>query len=132
MAMSGSDDEKLNKLGAPKYKLDLIMYQRSADSVLGVPFNITSYAMLLQMMAKVTGHAPGNFYYLTGDTHIYKNHFDAVQEQINRKPLINSTRFIINPKIKTLLDLERAKPNDFRVFNYQNLGNLNHETPMAV
>lgn len=132
MSMAGTSEEKLNSMNAPTHKLDLVMYQRSADSVLGVPFNITSYGMLLHMVAQITGYAPGTLHYITGDTHIYMNHMDAVQEQLQRRPVVSSTRFLINPSISTLKDLERSSPKDFRVFNYNNHGPLNHPTLMAV
>jgi thymidylate synthase len=131
-AMNGSDEEKLNDLDAPKYRLDLVMYQRSVDSILGAPYNITSYGMMLHMMARMIGIVPGVLHYVTGDTHIYNNHFDAVQEQIKRTPVRENVRFIMKPSLETLKDFERAIPADFRVFNYQNLGPLNHPTPMAV
>jgi thymidylate synthase len=67
-------------------KLNLQLYQRSADMFLGVPFNIASYALLTLVVAKVTNLAPGEFVHTFGDAHIYSNHFDQVQAQIERKP----------------------------------------------
>lgn len=67
-------------------RLSLQLYQRSADTFLGVPFNIASYALLLQMMAQVTGFQPGEFIHTTGDTHLYLNHIEQARLQLTREP----------------------------------------------
>lgn len=124
--------EHLDDLGAPKHSLNLIMYQRSADYMLGSPFNIASYGMMINMMARMTGTSPGSLHYLTGDTHLYTNHLNAAREQLRRTPMGECPRLLMDPRLQTLEDFEKAKPENFRIFNYHNRGKLNHETPMAL
>ena len=70
----------------PKYYLDLQLYQRSCDTFLGVPFNVASGALLLHIISKIVGMEPGKFVWVGGDTHIYENHLEAVEEQLSRTP----------------------------------------------
>ena len=96
-------------------KLSLQLYQRSADIFLGVPFNIASYALLLQMMAQVTGLKAGDFVHTLGDAHIYTNHLDQVKLQLTREPLKLPT-MNINPDLK---DIFSFKYSDFELINYE-------------
>ncbi len=96
-------------------KLSLQLYQRSADLFLGVPFNISSYALLLMMVAQVTGLQPGEFIHTLGDTHIYLNHIEQVKLQLTRKPYPLPT-MQLNPDVKDIRDFTI---DDFSLENYQ-------------
>ena len=95
-------------------KLSLQLYQRSADTFLGVPFNIASYALLLQMMAQVSGLEPGDFIPTTGDTHLYLNHLDQARLQLTRTPR-PLPKMRINPDVKNLFDFHYE---DFQLEGY--------------
>lgn len=95
-------------------RLSLQLYQRSADTFLGVPFNIASYALLLQMMAQVTGLKAGDFVHTTGDTHIYLNHIEQAKLQLTRTPR-PLPKMVLNPDVKNLFDF---RYEDFELQDY--------------
>ena len=107
-------------------KLSCQLYQRSADIFLGVPFNIASYALLVLMMAKVTGLKPGEFVHTLGDAHLYLNHLDQVDEQLKRQPF-PLPKMSITKDIKNVLDIEYE---DFSLEDYVSHPHIS--APIAV
>ena len=101
-------------------KLSCMLYQRSCDMFLGVPFNIASYALLTMMVAQVCNLELGEFVHTLGDTHIYHNHFEQVREQLSRKPL-PLPQMKLNPAVT---DINDFKYEDFELLNYQCHGKL--------
>lgn len=99
-------------------KLSCMLYQRSCDMFLGVPFNIASYALLTMMIAQVCGLEVGEFVHTLGDTHIYHNHFDQVKEQLTHTPL-KLPVMKINPDVK---DINDFKFEDFELVGYESYG----------
>ena len=95
-------------------RLSLQLYQRSADTFLGMPFNIASYALLLLMTAQVTGLTAGDFVYTTGDTHLYLNHLEQARLQLTRTPR-NLPHMRLNPDVKSLFDF---RFEDFELEGY--------------
>ena len=101
-------------------RLSLQLYQRSADSFLGIPFNIASYALLLQMIAQVTGLEAGEFIHTTGDTHLYLNHLEQAKLQLTREPH-PLPKMKINPDVK---DIFNFKYEDFELIGYDPLPHI--------
>jgi thymidylate synthase len=104
-------------------KLSLQLYQRSADTFLGVPFNIASYALLTMMMAQVCGLQPGDFIHTTGDTHLYLNHLEQAKEQLQRTPRA-LPKMVINPNVTSIFDF---KYDDFTLEGYDPLPHIKAE-----
>ena len=108
-------------------KLSCILYQRSADVFLGVPFNIASYALLTQMVAQVTGLQLGEFVHVLGDTHIYTNHLEQVNLQLARASAGPMPKIVINPDVR---DLDGFVFEDFELQNYNHHPAI--KAPVAV
>jgi thymidylate synthase len=109
--------------------LNLQLYQRSADTFLGVPFNIASYSTLLMLIAKITGYTPGTFVHTLWDAHIYQNHYDQVKLQLSRDPLPLPELKLLKD-VKTIEDIEELEWEDFELIWYES-----HErivAPVAV
>lgn len=98
-----------------KGKLSCLMYQRSVDTFLGLPFNISSYALLTMMIAQVTGYKPGELILTLGDTHLYLNHIKQTKLQLTRKPY-KLPKMKINPKVK---NIEKFRITDFELVGYK-------------
>lgn len=96
------------------------LYQRSADTFLGVPFNIASYALMTAMLAQVCGYEAKEFVHTIGDAHIYKDHFDVVKEQLQRTPY-PKCRLVLNPEVKNIFDFTI---DDIKIEDYQSHGKL--------
>jgi len=107
----------LDSIGAPKFCLDLNMYQRSCDTFLGVPFNIASMSILLMIIAQVSNMIPGMARWIGGDTHLYVNHIPMVKDQLSREPRKLPT-LKINKELNTLEDILTLKYEDFELIGY--------------
>ena len=109
-----SDLELVKKYNIPTRRLNCLLYQRSNDFFLGVPFNIASYSLLTAMVAHVSNMVPGTFTHSHGDAHIYVNHLDQIKLQMSREPKALPSLWL-NPEVKSLFDF---KYDDIKLLNY--------------
>jgi thymidylate synthase len=109
-------------------ELSCQLYQRSADMFLGVPFNIASYSLLTHMFAQLLDLKVGDFIWTGGDCHIYQNHFDAVNEQLQREPKIGP--ILEMPKFTNLDELTKTTPSQYKLIGYNPMDPI--KAPMAV
>ena len=100
--------------------LNCQLYQRSGDMFLGVPFNIASYSFLLCILAKITGYKPAKFIHILGATHIYEEHYEAVQEQISRVPC----QFPVLEISEDLIDIHSIEEEYFQIKNYKSYARI--------
>jgi thymidylate synthase len=106
--------QKMNEENIPHRRLNCLLYQRSNDFFLGVPFNIASYSLLTSMIAHVTNMVPGTFTHSHGDAHVYVNHLDQIKLQMSREPKALPSLWL-NPEVKSLFDF---KYDDIKFLNY--------------
>jgi thymidylate synthase len=110
-----------------KRTLDCQLYQRSGDMFLGVPFNIASYAFLLHIIANLTGYIPGRLIHILGDTHIYEEHLEAVNEQLSRVPVEFPQLIIKDPtgeqgvlrRLAPILNIDSLNEDMFEMRDYK-------------
>lgn len=109
-------------------KLSCQLYQRSGDAFLGIPFNISSYALLTHMLAQICGLEVGELIHTVGDLHVYENHIEQVKQQLQRKPIGLPTLQL--PNFNSLEELLDTKPSDYILENYNPMPSI--KAPMAV
>ena len=125
--MSCHTHEDLDEIGIPRYGLSCQLYQRSADSFLGVPFNIASYSLLTHMIAHLTNMVPEEFIWTGGDTHLYLNHDDQIQRYLKRTENLPLPTLKIKRKVESIDDFAL---DDFEVVGYRHLGKI--AAPVAI
>jgi thymidylate synthase len=117
-----TDDSELNRIcdehKIPRFYLDLNMYQRSCDTLLGVPFNIASMSLLLKIFARACNMLEGVTIWIGGDTHLYVNHIDAVKEQLSREPY-DLPQLFIKKELNGLDDILALTIDDFELVGYK-------------
>ena len=112
-------------------KLDVTMYQRSVDSVLGLPYNLASMALFLKILAKVSNRVANNIHWFGGDTHIYLDHLKSIEEQLARKPY-QLPSIKINKELTCLEDIEALEISDFELVNYKSHPKLKDQPELFV
>ncbi len=128
---SNQDSDPKSEIQNPKSVLHCQLYQRSADAFLGVPFNISSYALMTHLVAHVCGLEVGDFIHTFGDLHIYSNHLDQVDELLSREPMPLPTLAFVDADSLTGLDgLLNFKFENLKLDNYQSWGKI--AAPVAV
>lgn len=129
-------DQQLDNMGVPKYYLDCQLYQRSCDVLLGVPFNISSYALLTCVIAKAVNMVPGEFIHTYGDVHIYDNHMDAVNEQLERDPFkYKLPKLELTgdwSKIGETADFSHLTVDNFKLVGYESYPKLESDTTLST
>lgn len=115
LGQSFLDEKEMDEKKVPKRRLNLLMLIRSNDFFLGAPFNITSYSLLIAMVAQCVGMEPGTLTYTIGDCHLYMNHMDQVKEQLSRTPM-TLPKLWLNPKVKNLFDFTF---DDIKLIDYK-------------
>lgn len=130
---------ELDKLCIPKREISLQMYQRSVDTFLGLPFNIASYAAIVELVAKWTNMVPGEMIMNLGDTHIYENHMDQVNEILSRDPHKYSLPNLEIENVSQLsagdeldLALDKIAPIDFKIIGYESYPKIKAELSVGV
>lgn len=138
----GSDEETnqdLDSQNIPRYYLDCQLYQRSCDVLLGVPFNIASYALLTHVIAKVVGMQPGEFIHTYGDVHIYDNHKEAIEEQLGRdytKYKLPTVQLIgdewYSERVQDKFDFSGLTVDNFKLVGYESYPVLESDTTLST
>lgn len=123
--------DKLDKLNAPKFYLDCALTQRSCDSFLGVPYNIASYALLTEIIAKICNMVAGEFVWTGNDTHIYSTHETAVQEQLTREPM-ELCELKVSDRVLSFNDISELTIEDLSIENYNSHPAIKAELSVGI
>jgi thymidylate synthase len=129
--LDGQTHEFCDGKGVPKFYLDCALTQRSCDTILGVPFNIASYALLTEIVAKMCNMAAGEFVWNGNDTHIYDNHMEAAQEQLKREPK-ELCRLKVSDRVKSFNDISELTIDDLSIHNYESHPAIKAELSVGV